>query len=45
VNSGSYDLLLGREVFKIGPVFVPLPDYWALKLEEPVDEVVPVPNP
>ena len=45
VNQGSNDLLLGWEIFKIGPVFVPLPDYWALKLEGPLDEVVPVPRP
>jgi len=45
VNQGSNDLLLGWEIFKIGSVFVPLPDYWALKLEGPVDEVVPVPCP
>jgi len=42
VNNGSYDLLLGWEIFKLGPFLVPLPDYWALKLEGPVDEVVPV---
>jgi len=45
VNKGSNDLLLGWEIFKMGPIFVPLPDYWALKLEGPLDEVVPVPNP
>ncbi|HUT53156.1 MAG TPA: hypothetical protein VM658_07175 [bacterium] len=45
VNKGSNDLLLGWEVFKLGPVFVPLPDFWALKLEGPLDAVVPVPCP
>jgi len=45
VNKGSNDLLLGWEIFKIGPVFVPLPDFWALKLEGPLDKVVPVPRP
>ena len=33
------DLLLGWEVFKLGPLFIPLPDYWALRLEGPVDLV------
>jgi hypothetical protein len=44
VNEGRNDLLLGWEVFKVGPVFVPLPDFWALKLEGPLDEVVPAPR-
>lgn len=33
VNAGSYDLLLGWEVFNVGGVMVPLNDFWALKLE------------
>ncbi len=45
VNEGSNDLLLGWEVFKLGPLFVPLPDYWALKLEGPLDKIVGVPCP
>jgi hypothetical protein len=45
VNKGSNDLLLGWEIFKVGPLFVPLPDYWALKLEGTLDKVVPVPRP
>jgi hypothetical protein len=45
VNEGDNDLLLGWEVFKIGPVFFPLPDYWALKREGPLDEVAPIPCP
>jgi len=45
VNEGSSDLLLGWEIFKLGPVFFPLPDFWALKLEGPLDEVVPTPCP
>lgn len=44
VNEGDMGLLLGWEVFKIGPVFVPLPDYWALRLEGPVEDVVPPPR-
>jgi hypothetical protein len=43
VNKGEFDLLLGWEVFKIGSVFIPIPDYWALRLEGPVDVVEPVP--
>lgn len=43
VNEGSMDLLLGWEVFKLGPLFIPLPDYWALRLEGPLEEVVPTP--
>jgi hypothetical protein len=44
VNEGSMDLLLGWEVFKLGPLFIPLPDYWALRLEGPLEEVVPMPG-
>jgi hypothetical protein len=43
VNEGSMDLLLGWEVFKLGPLFIPLPDYWALRLEGPLEEVIPPP--
>ena len=43
VNEGSMDLLLGWEVFKLGSLFLPLPDYWALRLEGPLEEVVPSP--
>jgi len=41
VNAGSMDLLLGWEVLRIGRLFVPLPDYWALRREGPLEEVVP----
>ncbi len=44
VNEGSMDLLLGWEIFKLGPLFLPLPDYWALRLEGPLEEVVPLPG-
>jgi hypothetical protein len=44
VNEGHMDLLLGWEVFKLGPLFLPLPDYWALRLEGPVEEVAPLPR-
>jgi hypothetical protein len=36
VNPGSSELLLGWEVFKVGPVFVPLNDFWLLKREGPL---------
>jgi len=44
VNEGSQDLLLGWEVFKIGPAFLPLPLYWALRYEGPVEDVIPPPR-
>jgi hypothetical protein len=44
VNEGDMSLLLGWEVFKLGPLWVPLPDYWALRLEGPLEEVVPTPG-
>ncbi len=40
VNEASMNLLLGWEVFKVGPLFVPLPDYWALRLDGPLGDVV-----
>jgi hypothetical protein len=42
VNEGDANLLLGWEVFKLGNIFLPLPDYWALQCEGPIDEIVPV---
>lgn len=44
VNEGRMDLLLGWEVMKVGALFVPLPDFWALRLEGPLAQVVPVPR-
>jgi choline dehydrogenase-like flavoprotein len=44
VNEGSQDLLLGWEVFRVAGKFVPMPLYWALRLEGPLDEVVPRPD-
>jgi hypothetical protein len=41
VNEGDMSLLLGWEVMKLGPLFLPLPDYWALRLEGPIDAIVP----
>jgi len=43
VNQGRNDLLLGWEIVKFGPLWVPLRDFWALKLEGPLDVVEPVP--
>jgi hypothetical protein len=45
VNAGSQDLLLGWEIFKVGPLMLPLPLYWALRLEGPLDAVVDPPRP
>jgi len=45
VNEGSADLILGWEVFKFGAIFVPLPDYWLLQREGPLETVVPIPRP
>lgn len=44
VNEGSQDLLLGWEVFRVGPAYLPLPLYWALRYEGPLDEVVEPPR-
>ncbi len=45
VNAGKQDLLLGWEVFKVAGVFLPMPLYWALRDEGPVDEVIAPPRP
>ena len=45
VNKDRSDLLLGWEIMKIGGIFIPLRDFWALKLEGPLDVVEPVPCP
>lgn len=39
VNEGEMDLLLGWEVFKLGSVFLPLPDYWLLRREGPLEHI------
>ena len=44
VNEGSMELLLGWEVFQVGPVMLPLPLYWALQRQGPLEVVVPVPG-
>lgn len=45
VNAGSSELLLGWEVFCVAGIDLPLPLYWALRLQGPLDEVVEVPVP
>ncbi len=45
VNEGSSELLLGWEIFKLGPLFLPLPLFWALRRQGPLEVVVPVPKP
>jgi hypothetical protein len=45
VNAGSQDLLLGWEVFRIAGVLLPLPLYWALRYEGPLEHDVPPPRP
>lgn len=44
VNPGDMELLLGWEIFKVGPLFLPLPDFWALRYDGPVQHVVPAPR-
>lgn len=44
VNAGSQDLLLGWEIFRMGPLFLPMPLYWALRYEGPVDEIIAPPR-
>jgi hypothetical protein len=47
VNPGSSDLLLGWEVFNVGGLKVPIPDYWVLKREGALapEDIVPRPVP
>jgi hypothetical protein len=44
VNPGRDDLLLGWEVFRVGGFYLPLPDYWVLRRDGPVEDVVPAPR-
>jgi hypothetical protein len=44
VNEGSSELLLGREVVKIGGFLIPLPDFWALRLEGTIGEIADRPK-
>ncbi len=44
VNEGSMELLLGWEIFKVAGVKLPMPLYWALRLQGPLDEAVAAPG-
>ncbi len=44
VPGGNGDLLLGWEVFKLGPLRLPLPLYWALQYEGTLDAALPPPR-
>lgn len=44
VNEGSHKLLLGWEVMRVGRVFLPIPDYWALRIDGPLDEIIARPT-
>lgn len=44
VNEGSQDLLLGWEIFRVGPRFLPMPLYWALRHEGPLSSIVQPPR-
>ncbi len=46
VNPGQNDLLLGWEIFNLGGLLVPLPDYWVLVREGPLapEDIVPRPD-
>lgn len=45
VNEGSVELFLGVEIFKVGPFFIDIHDFWLLHREGPLETVVPVPCP
>ena len=44
VNEGSSALLLGWEIMRVGPRLMPLPLYWALQADGPLDGVVEPPR-
>jgi hypothetical protein len=44
VNAGSSELLMGWEIFKVGPAWLPLPLYWALELQGPLEQTLPEPK-
>ncbi|MCA9546058.1 MAG: hypothetical protein KC613_16755 [Myxococcales bacterium] len=44
VNPEDPSLLLGWEVFRLGPAWLPLPLYYALQLDGPLAQVVPPPR-
>jgi hypothetical protein len=43
VNEGSSELLLGWEIFRVGPAFLPMKLYWALQKDGALEQVVPPP--
>jgi len=45
VNPGDSDLLLGWEIFNVGGVMIPLPDYWVLVREGPLAQADVLPRP
>jgi hypothetical protein len=45
INEGDSSLLLGWEVFKLGPIFIPLRDYWLLRRTSPLENGIPTPKP
>ena len=46
VNPGRSDLLLGWEIFKLGPLLIPVRDFWVLKREGPLapEDIMPRPD-
>lgn len=44
VNPGDPSLLLGWEVMRIGGAFLPIPDYWALRYEGPLEQIIQPPR-
>lgn len=40
INEGDMNLLLGWEVLKFGPLFIPMSDYWILVKDGPIEKVV-----
>jgi hypothetical protein len=44
VNAGSSALLLGWEVFRVAGMPLAIPDFWALKREGAIENVIPPPD-
>lgn len=44
VNANDQDLLLGWEIFKVGPKLLPFPLYWALRYEGPLTDAIQPPR-
>ncbi|MEZ4266757.1 MAG: hypothetical protein R3F39_10295 [Myxococcota bacterium] len=45
VNAGDSELLLGWEIFKVGPLAIPIRDFWVLKREGPLAPADVLPRP